>query len=330
MKDYKFINEILIRISICLMSSFIIIIWFYQHSITNPFELKSDYLQYYNFYNSANHNLDRFGSEFLTPLIYKVFNNLGVDFYQFVFLFGLAWLPIILKLSTRIKTGYLIFYFMYFPIFFVENYAFLFRTYLAFMFFLMFILATGKKRAVFVFLAIFSHMSAILFIFFSWLKLKSKKLYVSLALSATLIMILNQIGYGFSRVLLFLLDYVGYLNYDLQRKLSLLVRIGQGNIDSSGVKIMILLASTVLIHSLFINQDNKKFSFMRALFFSAIVALIFSDFKILANRLGFLAYYFSIPYFLMVLSSISLNKYLTIKFNSSFSYNRKVGLKCLV
>lgn len=318
MKDYKKLPINFARVAICLVGIFALVVSFYYHSIANPFELKSDYLQYYNFYNYGNFNLDRFGSEIITPLIYKVFHSLGVDYYQFVFLFGLAWIPIILKLSAKIKTGYLIFYFLYFVLFFTDNYAFLFRTYLAFMFFLLFIFTENKSRFLFAVLAILSHFSAILFVSFSLVKLKSRKLYFLLALFAIFIMLLNQNGYGFSKITLFLLDYIGDLNYDLQRKLSLLNRIQQGNTDSSGIKIMGLLAITALLHSLFISSDNKRFSFMRALFFSAIVALVFSDFKILANRFGFLAYYFSVPYFLLVMSSMTLNKDLVVKFKNVF------------
>lgn len=316
MKGHRLPTCYIIRFFLLLAGVFSLFFAFFQFSILNPFELRSDYLAYYNFYSSGEYSLYRFGSEIITPALYFTANKLHVSYYWFVFIFGVAWIPIILKLSNYVKTSLLIFYFLFFTFFFVSNYAFLFRTYLAALFFFLFLFLDGKKKIFLASLSILSHLSGVVFLFFSWLRFSGSRSYFFLAFSSVFIMFLNMNGYEFSKLALFLLEYTDYFNYDLQRKLSLLVRVGQMGGSTSGWGFMTLLAVTVFFHSFVIHKDIKRFSLFRALFFSAITALIFSDFVILANRLGFLAYFFSVPYFLFVISQFKLKRNLMLIVNN--------------
>lgn len=326
MKDYRFSVDQIIRLYILLVGMFLLFFAFLKFSVLTPFELSSDYLAYYNFYISGEYRLDRFGFEVVTPVFYFMANKLNVSYYAFVFIFGLAWIPIIVRLSNHVKSIFLVFYFAYFVVVFVGSYAFLFRTYLAALFFFLFMFVGDKKKIIFAFLSIFSQFSGLIFIFFSWLRLRRRSAYMLLAFSAIFVMLLNLSGYNFSKHLLFFLDYTDYFGRDLNRKLNLLNRVDQGNVVSIGWKVLVLLAITVLLHGFFIHNDKQKFSLLRAMFFSAVIVLVFSDFLIMANRFGFLAYFFSVPYFLFVISHFKLNRNFLVTFNGNLmNFGRRHG-----
>lgn len=306
MNDYKEKN-FPIRLLLIFAFSYLYILAIYNHTLLSPFKLESDYFQYYELYNSIDYNHDRFGTEIITPLIFNFSKEIGLNYYQFNLIFGFIWLAPIIYLSNKIKTIYLTLFLSSFFFYFINNYAFLFRQYLAFLFFIPFVFSHTRKRWLFFVISILTHLSSLFFLFFSWLQFKKRIIYFIICFISIFIMILNFNGYGFSKTLTDLIPYTHLISPDLQRKLSLLLRL-ENNVDPGGWKISLLLSITILLHSIFITDDKEKFSILRAFFFSAIAALIFSDFKILSNRLGFIAYYFSIPYFFLVLSNIKIKK----------------------
>lgn len=293
--------------------SLILMFVFYNHSLLNPFELRSDYLQYYNFYNSGAHNFDRFGVEIVTPVLFFLANYLGLSFYQFVFAFGVLWVGVLYHVSKDIRLSYIFFFYLYLVAYFIDTYAFLFRQSLAFFFFLLFFIFHSRVRYILLFLAIFSHLSAILFLFFSWVNLKSRAAYFGLTCFAILVAIYNYFGYSFSRLILPSLSALQ--GEGLQRKISIINRLN-GDVDGAGYMILIILSISAFLHCFFIHKDSKFFSIMRAMFFSAVVSLLLSDFNIIANRAGFMAYFFSIPYFLLVASKFKLDRNFKIGFNN--------------
>ncbi|RZS67483.1 EpsG-like putative glucosyltransferase [Kerstersia gyiorum] len=294
------------RICIVFILSFFYVYAIYRFNFINPPPLESDYLQYFETYNYTTLYLDRFGVELILPILFYIFNSLGVEFFNFSFLLGIFWLIPIILLSKEVRSSYLIFYFLFFIFYFPANYAFLMRQYLCFYFFLLYLCCSGRLRFLFLFLSIFTHLSAIVFLIFCKTNIKNKEFFYFSFLAVFVIFLGNQLGLGFSSVLQFVVNLdIGI--YDIQRKLSMLTRLGDENVFNDSILNYVILILSMFLHCVYLSAGGKNNNIMLLMFFSACIAVMFSDFKILANRFGFAAFFFSIPYFFIVLSRFSLN-----------------------
>lgn len=307
----KGVNHFIIRPVFYIAFISIYIFTIYKNTHISPFELKSDYLQYFNFYNSGDYRINRFGSEIFLPFAFNFSNRLGLDFYSFVFVFGFFWLLPILAISKKIKTKYLAFYFSFFLFYFVNDYAFLMRQYFAFLFFLAYLYLNNNSRYLFLLLAITSHISALLFLVFSLINFKNRKAYYIVFIIAVAIFILNLSGVGFSNILT-VVSKSDIGSYDLQRKLGLVERLNS-DVEPGGFKNYIILIISMSIHMTYLYLGGKNNKLLLVFFFGAVISLLFSDFKILSNRFGFSAYYFSLPYLFYSASLLRLNGFGKIK-----------------
>lgn len=273
-----------------------------NHFYFNRFELASDYLEYYEIYNYPDLNLGAFGGEIVAPFLFYSSKLLGIDYYGFGLVFGVLWVGPIYLISKSVRTELLIFYYMFFLLFFINMYFFLFRQFLSFLFIIYFLFSRNRARIAFFVLAVFSHFSGILFYFFARLKFSKQWIYYFMSTAAILAFCLNAIDFGMSKYLLFIMD-LDFASYDIRRKLNIVAR-ATTDTDGMGIKMFFILALAVVSHTFFIHKDQKKYSLLRLMYFSAVFAMIFSDFKILSNRVGFAAYYFSFPYLILVFSEL--------------------------
>lgn len=267
------------------------------------FELDLDFLNYYEFYNSPDLAMDRWGVEVVTPIFFNVGRFVGLDFYTFSFVVGIFWLIPVFLLARTVRVEYLVFYYLFFLIWFSPQFIFLFRQYLGIFFAILFFMYPGRSKVYLVlcfFLSVLSHLSMMIVYFFGLFKLRSKSQYVLLSIFVCAVYF--SYFYGFS-----LLKYFEgvslFLGVDVvDRKLATIQQLSFGYTSGSSL-VYGLLCCSMFLHSFKIFDSNcYRFSIERAFFFSAASALILSEFVIFSNRVGALAYFFSIPYISVVMS----------------------------
>ncbi len=271
------------------------------------FELDLDFLNYYEFYSSSTFQFDRWGIEVVTPVLFEFGKILGLDFYSFCFLIGILWLIPIILLSRYVRVEYLCFYCLFFLVWFSPQFIFLFRQYVGIFFAILFFvsLRRGWIYLLLCFLAsVLAHLSIIIIYLFSFVKLKSKRQYV--LFSIFVLVVYSSYFYGFSLLKYFegvsLFLGIGVIDRKLSTIGELAVEYASGSTLVYG-----LLCCSMVIHSFKVFDSNRYcFSIERAFFFSAAAALFLSEFIIFSNRVGALAYFFSVPYFLIVISKYRL------------------------
>lgn len=278
----------------------------------NPFEINSDIEQYFHHYQESG-NILVFGFEFFVPILFFLSNYIGLDFYGFSFLYSIFCIIPIFYLSRRISLFFLSIYYLFFVLWFIPNNIFLLRQYISFGFLTLFLLGgQGKNHKILLFFSIFSHLSAIFIYAASFIGLKKQSPFFLLGIFS-IILFLLQIDNNFMGPFLF--DLMSPLlewdfGFDFNRKIYGQISIvGEelGNVIPS-FSVLLLLSFSVFIHSVEIFKFGESDKLMRVFYFSACLSLIFASINVLSNRLGFAAYFFSVPYFLLVLGRVNLEK----------------------
>ncbi len=271
-----------------------------------PFELNGDLLNYYNHFTYD--GIDVFGIEFLLPTIFFICKIFGFTFYDTVFLLGLFYFVPIISMLKYIKTNFFIFYFLFFIFYFVPNYAFLMRQYLAFFLIVLFVVSNSRYSFVFLLFSIFAHLSSLIFIFFIYLKIKKGIKFFLISIIVIFIFFLNTLGYGLLENLKYYIELLLLSNMgsDLERKLyGMYLEVSNINIQS--ISVYLLLIVTIIIHSIYIIKNGENELILKLFLFSAYIAIIFSWSVVVSNRFGFAAFFFAVPYFLMIISRLDLS-----------------------
>lgn len=271
----------------------------------NPFELVSDTLNYYHHYQER--NIFTFGFEFITPLLFFIFDFFSIDFYIFVFVLGVFHFYVFLKLSRELSLLLLPIYFVFIVFYLQPGYFFLLRQYLAFSFIILYLISSSRFSCVFLFLAVFSHLSAIIFIFFMFLRVNTK--------IGLVVIILLSLSYFYLDFLQYFVNFLelffSIINYsDIDRKVDGMLQNKQTG--ASSLAIIILLIISMLIHTVISSKltSNKLLSLF---FYSSFLVVAFQNSVVIANRIGFPAYFFSIVYFVFLLSSLRVTKNFRIR-----------------
>lgn len=302
----NFSNIYIARYLFFLIFSFAYIIKTYISTFDGSIVLSSDFLNYFLFYNSSVFQIDRWGVEIITPILFWFGGLIGLDFFEFVYVVGVFWLIPIYFLSKYVRVEYLALYYMFFLVWFAPQYAFLFRQYFSILFTIFFFSLSKRYRYILFLLSILSHFSIIIVYIFSFIKFKRRFLYVVASITSVFSFISYKFGFS---VLSFFVGGVYQTGIkDIDRKINILNELERGYSSGSFMVYLVLCFATIL-HSFKIEIKGPTLSLERAFYFSALSSLILSEFVILSNRVGILAYFFSIPYL-----SIVLSKYV-VRFN---------------
>lgn len=296
-------NLIRSAIELIFALSFLMILFYI--CFVNPFELVSDTLNYYHHYQER--NIFTFGFEFITPLLFFIFDFFSIDFYIFVFVLGIFHFYVFLKLSRELSLLLLPIYFVFIIFYLQPGYFFLLRQYLAFSFIILYLISSSRFSYVFLFLAVFSHLSAIIFIFFMFLRVNTKIGLVVIVLLSLSYFYLDFLQYFIN----FLELFFSIINYsDIDRKVDGMLQNKQTG--ASSLAIIILLIISILIHTVISSKltSNKLLSLF---FYSSFLVVAFQNSVVIANRIGFPAYFFSIVYFVFLLSSLRVTKNFRIR-----------------
>lgn len=296
-------NLIRSAIELIFALSFLMILFYI--CFVNPFELVSDTLNYYHHYQER--NIFTFGFEFITPLLFFIFDFFSIDFYIFVFVLGVFHFYVFLKLSRELSLLLLPIYFVFIIFYLQPGYFFLLRQYLAFSFIILYLISSSRFSYVFLFLAVFSHLSAIIFIFFMFLRVNTKIGLVVIVLISLSYFYLDFLQYFIN----FLELFFSIINYsDIDRKVDGMLQNKQTG--ASSLAIIILLIISILIHTVISSKltSNKLLSLF---FYSSFLVVAFQNSVVIANRIGFPAYFFSIVYFVFLLSSLRVTKNFRIR-----------------
>lgn len=286
-----------------------------------PFELVADLQNYHNhFYTSG---VFIYGFELVIPLAFNILRFLGLGFYDFVFFLGLFYLAPILMMANLIKTRYLVFYFLFYLLYHMPNYAFLMRQYFAFYTFVLFLLSRGHRSSYFfLILSFFSHGAALIWI--SIFFLRRVMIFPFIGLVSIFLYFLSLYGYSLLGVFGVGVEILSAATSmpELSRKLHGMLTYVDHEGGSRQVYFVLCLA--VLLHSIYMAGSSFGARLMRhdsllcIMFFSSCLALAFADSAVISNRLGFAGYFFSLPYLFMVMSRFI--------FTSSFKLRREPPL----
>lgn len=265
-----------------------------------------DTLVYKDIYYLSTDTYTYYGIEFLVPTIMFIFREINIPFEGYLFFSLLIWLPLFYLCSkniTKNKIYPLVFCFFLLTSYFYLNSLFLIRQYYAACLFLTGLYFSEKNKKLlylFYFLSIISHSSALLWILFStkpFTKIITKKTTIVILIS---VMIYSLLVTNFLSNSVELITHLGNSlnNENISRKIIFY---------SSGEY---LLANRLALHFLlysigcfiisFICLKLKTMSGIETKICSLILIqsffmILFRENIVLANRIGFFVYYFSVP-----------------------------------
>lgn len=272
---------------------------------SNSFLFMSDTLQYQQRYDEINNILLPYGVEFVVPSIMYTVKFFGGDFRDFIFFSLILWLPILFYGWKYIGFLFIIIAVFFLSRFFVDNSTLLIRQYYAALFYIMWIFMDKKNsclRITIALLAITSHLSALFWIVLSleWVRKKLVNIYFIIP------------AFVFVVVVFFLkVDFISpFINFFLSISDSISVSelTRKVNFYSSEESENILpVKPTLLYFSLFIFMVTCVFNVLKIdkgeflprcellLIVQSALIIIFKENVVLANRIGFFPYFFSIP-----------------------------------
>lgn len=251
---------------------------------------------YFNAYENIKDISNPYGVEFILSAIMNIVDMANLSFRDLLFILLLLWFPIVGVLSYKsYKSPVFIFAVIFFFLYqFNQNATFLIRSYLSILFFLLFILIKSKAKFIFLLLAFFSQVSSVIF-FLAYNNYVYNLLLISRARSFSVL--LGVII--FSRFIT--TDIFNYINFNylygvlpdsVNRKLSFY----QGQIDIGSSNIFIILLAILLgFIIVLIKKKNSRRKFDALIFSQILICILFSNINVLTNRLGIIAFMFSIP-----------------------------------
>ncbi|MBB6056694.1 EpsG family protein [Tolumonas osonensis] len=271
----------------------------------------NDTLEYkYNF-DSIHVDIYPYGVEFLTSLFMYIVSVFGGDFSDFILFSYLMWLPIVFLCVNAAGKNITYFFVSIFLLstFFYLNASYLIRQYYAASFFVLYIFLSNRKKIsyVFLFASLFSHLSSIIWILTSSafaVKL-CKSRFVIFAFAFFSFFSLTGISiYGFFVEALMHVEVIFNLPV-LTRKIMFYTG-GEAELASSVnvrftvFSILIFIMSAFLMHSKCTLSllDEKICSLIM---YQSLFIIVFNENIVLANRVGFFVFFFSIPCFLILI-----------------------------
>ncbi|MBA6420854.1 EpsG family protein [Pseudomonas sp. 5Ae-yellow] len=281
----------------CLFSSLYLLFLVYKIYI-NPFELVSDIQSYYLHFLYG--GLSDFGVEFLLPAMFLTAKIVGLGFYDFVFLLGVLYLYPILRMARLVRTPYLIIYFSFFLLYFVPNYAFLMRQYFSFFLIVVFLLNKSRSSYFFLVLSLFAHLSALILV--AIIISKNSRFWPYVAFLSVGVFVSSLMGFSLMQGVLDLLNAVSvYLDKDdLIRKVDAMA--AHTDFDAGSASVYFILSLSVILHSIYMIRVRDNNLILLIMFASSCLSLLLSESSVISNRIGFAGYFFSLPYFSMVVS----------------------------
>lgn len=272
---------------------------------SNSFIFMSDTLQYQQRYDEINNILLPYGIEFVVPIIMYTVRFLGGDFRDFIFFSLMLWLPILFYGWRYIGLLFIIISVFFLSRFFVDNSTLLIRQYYAALFYIMWVFIDKKKsflRNIMALLAVTSHLSAIFWIFLSleWVRKKLSSIYFIIPIFVFVVIVFFIKVDFISPFINFILGISDSINIsELTRKVSFY--------SSEELEDILPVKPTLLYLSLFIFIVACVFNILKIengailprcellLIMQSALIIIFKDNVVLANRIGFFPYFFSIP-----------------------------------
>lgn len=289
-----------------------------------PFELVSDINQYFNHYY-AGEGVLIFGTELVVPVLFELSRALGLGFYDFVFVYSLLYFIPILMLSKYIRVVYLPLYFLFFIIWFIPSNVFLLRQYVAFYFMVLLFclrLPINKQFFLYLLLAVLSHLSAVFFLMLGSLTIKRRSKYLLLSMISVVAFVLQISFFDWQEVILKALSWMLELNLGADAKRKIIGQIASIKVDElvgiSSVSNSAVICLSVILHSIKIYVHGEDNKLLRIFFFTSVISLVFASIVVFSNRLGFVGYFFSIPYLCLVLSHFRFTNSYAIKIDKNF------------
>jgi len=310
-------------INIALGLFFCFLYIFFSMYYSNNFILESDTERYYHHFLEFDGDIFLFGLEFVIGMVFWLVKIFSSSFSCFVFFILLLWVPLIYILGCRSLSNpeyVVVIIFFLTPLFFV-NAIFLIRQYMSILFFVYFILLTGRRlRYAFAFLSVFSHLSALLLFFFTSNMMLSivSRFWVRLFLVILSLLFFVLEGSLVSIFLNLIYDVFHGGYYVVDRKLATLLLGGadRGDALSGGV---IILSFFTLLFLLFDNDRNASLVASKLnvlIFISVCLLFLLAEHPIIANRVAIVPYFFSVPVFIYACSNFMKCLYLKFKFSS--------------
>ena len=297
-----------------------------------PFELVSDINQYNNHYYEGS-RVFTFGFEVVVPILFELFKQIGLGFYDFVFIYSLFYLVPIFILSKYVRTIFLPLYFLFFIIWFIPNNTFLLRQYVSFYFLILFCCSSSpkiKNNFIYFVLAILSHLTAVFFLILSRLTVKRKSKYLVLALVSIIFYFLQILFFSWQEVVLEFLNWMLSFDSGADVRRKIVGQIVSMKVDDligiSSISNTAVICTSIILHSIkiyFHGEDNK---ILKIFFFTSILSLTFAGLVVFSNRIGFVGYFFSIPYFCLVLSHFYLTKGFSIRIDGASIISKRIVL----
>lgn len=270
-------------------------------------EIIGDRLEY--FYKFSNIVNDPFpwSLEYFTSSLMWLVNWLGLDFRGFLFVNYIIWLPVVYTLFYKSEKDIFllligIFFLTY--LFFIGS-SYLIRQYSAFMFFIYYYFSENKKiKYISLGLALFSHLSSILFILLSTRKISS------------LIMRFRKVIFIFFIPLCFF-DFVLYFKQFSQfisskvNFVSFESKVAGANQYIDGLDLSVqttfVVLNLVIIFAICFSRkgcfEKRLLPIFSLILISSMLYVILRNEPIMANRVAFVTFSFIIPSLILVLRS---------------------------
>lgn len=301
------------KTSSILLVFFYIILSFY---FSNNVEYIGDTLIYKDIYYLSTNTYSYYGMEFIVPTIMFLFREIKISFNGYLFFSLLIWLPIFYSGSKNITKNKLyplaLCFFLLTPYFYL-NALFLIRQYYAACFFLIGLCFSEKNKKLFVLfclLSVFSHSSALLWILFSstpFIKTITNKIISIFLIFAALLSITS---FNFLPTLIDNVIYLGNIlgNDNISRKI-LFYSSGE-YLLAQRLPLHFLIYSILCFIFSLLSLRLKSMTHIETKICSLIIMqsffmIFFKDNIVLANRIGFFVYFFSIPCLLFLIMMLT-------------------------
>jgi hypothetical protein len=274
---------------------------------SSSFNPVNDGLEYKKLYDSVFYALNIYGLESVLPRLMYVSSWIGLDYRDFLLAFSIFWLPVIIYFiwSTRSDCIFLIISAFFLSCLFFDSSYFLMRQFSGTLFFCFSLIVQRKSaKIVYLCLAVLSHLAIIIWIPALYSSVRNKIIhgrffalifFVSFALYIFGLLPRDEILSGLNWL-------SGYFSWsgELGRKFG--YYNSSQTVDaalSRSVLFVIFISGAILLLFRPSNRIQNKVieTILSIMLFSSVICFVFSANPILANRVGFMAYFFAIPYF---------------------------------